>query len=479
MFKFAFITYQTTFFMKKMYLLKGMLLAFIAFQFFSCSNEPLTGEFPQEEDQNNAEEGQFIAQIDGQEFIANSVEATLFGDEKLVISGIKPGGEIVTLEVLDPGVGSFNLTRGLTNKNGGLYFDGSTNELPYVSADALGGFGLMNISALDATAKTVTGTFSFVGFRNKLDSDGNPILDGNGKPVTEKIQISSGAFNSIPYTLEDTGGGGGGDDPENEFFAKVDGVDFIADNIIVTEPMVGDVHMIKIEAKTLEGQLMRIDVPRSLGVGAFDMVRISDGTKLIAVYNAGAGAENLTSDPGTITITEFDLEAGVLKATFKFTGTDPINQLPDVVEVTAGKLTAYFEGVPGANNSFTASVDGATYTPNEIVVETSVVNQFPRLTITTTKGKKSMVLSFPLTVTEGTYAMGTEVVDGDEVVATYTPVVGTSITYISNPGSLVITNYDLQAGLIEGTFTFTGKDGSGQDPTIYQITAGEFLIVLP
>ncbi len=427
-----------------MYFLKGVLLAFLAFQFFSCENEPLTGEFIQEE-QNNAEEGQFIAQIEGQEFIANSVTATLYTTgNKLVISGLKPGGEKISLEVDNPEVGSFNLSFGGTNNNAGLYFDGSNNLLPYISADSLGGYGLMNITTMDATALTVTGTFSFVGSREKVDGDGNPILDGNGDPVMENITITNGAFNAIPYVVDDTGGGGGGTgDPQNEFFAKVDGVDFIADSIYVSEPMVGDVHMIKIEAKSNTGELIRIDVPRSLGVGTFEMVNISDGTKLIALYNAGNGAENLTSNPGLITITEFDLELGILKATFSFTGNDPLGQVPDTVEVTEGSFTIYFEGVPGANNTFTANVDGASYNPDEIVITTSIVNQYPRITITTTRGDQRMELTFPATVTVGTYDMGTEIINGDEIVAYYTPQVGTSITYVSSPGSLVITNYDI------------------------------------
>lgn len=294
----------------------------------------------------------------------------------------------------------------------------------------------------------------------------------------ESIVISNGAFNQIAYILDDTGGGGG-TNPNNEFFAKVDGVDFIADTIRVSEPVVGDVHMIKIEAKSAEGAQIRIDVPRTLGVGTFNMVPISDGTKLIALYNSGDGAENLTSDPGTIIISEFDLETGILKATFSFTGTDPMNQLPDVVQVTEGSFTVYFEGVPGANNSFTANVDGTAYNPDEIVIETSVVNQYPRVTVTTRQGDQQMVLSFPLTVTEGIHDMGTEILEGNEIVATYTPIFGTSISYVSDPGSLVISNYDIDNGIIEGTFNFNGKDASGQDPTIYQITGGQFLIVLP
>ncbi len=466
--------------MKKMYLLKGMLLAFIAFQFFSCENEPLTGEFVQEE-QNNAEVGQFRAQIAGQEFIAASASATLTSDNTLVITGSKPGGEDIVLSISNASVGTFSLTAAGANENSGAYFDGSINVLPYISAQALGGSGQLKITELDTVAKTVTGTFGFVGVRIKVDGNGDPILDGNGDPVLEDVSITDGAFNAIAYTLDDTGGGGGGNgNPDNEFFAKIDGVDFVADSISVTEPMVGDIHMIKIEAKTADRQLIRIDVPRSLGVGTFDMVRISDGTKLIALYNAGDGSENLTSNPGTITITEFDLEAGVLKATFNFTGTDPLNQTPDVVEVTEGSFIAYFVGVPGANNAFSANIDGAAYTPDDILVETSVVNQYPRVTLTTTKGDQRMVLTFPLTVTEGVaYDMGTEVVDGNEIVASYTPVVGTSITYVSSPGSLVITSYDIVNGVIEGTFNFTGRDSSAQDPTIYQITGGQFLVVLP
>ena len=463
--------------MKKMYFLKGMLLAFLAFQFLSCENEPLTGEFVQEE-QNDAEEGQFRAQIDGETFIASTASATLTTDNQLVITGSKPGGEKIILAVVDAAVGSFDLSLGGANQNSGVYFDGSINALPYISADSLGGYGLLNITALDTSTETVTGTFSFVGSRNKVDSDGNPIMDGNGNPVMEEIAITDGAFNAIPYIIDDTGGGTGGN-PENEFFAKVDGVDFVADSIFVTEPVVSDVHMISIKANSNTGAQMRIDVPRSLGVGTFSMVRISDGTQLIGVYNAGNGAENLTSNPGTITISEFDLELGILKATFAFTATDPLNQLPDVVEITEGNFTVYFQGVPGANNVFLANVDGEAYTPDDIAVTTDVFNQYPTISISTTLGDQKMELTFPATLTEGSFEMSTEVVVGDEIVGSFTPVVGTSITYVSSPGTLVITNYDLENGIIEGTFNFSAVDATGQDPTVYQITGGEFLAVLP
>lgn len=462
--------------MKKMYLLKGILLTFLAFQFIACENEPLTGEFPQD-DQNDAEEGQFIAKIEGQEFVAATATAILNADNELVIMGEKPGGESITLGVTDAAVGSFNLATNAINENAGAYFDASSNVVPYITAEAFGGLGQLKITELDTTEQTVSGTFSFRGVRIKVGEDGNPILDGSGNPVMEEIEITSGAFTAIPYQLDDTGGGTG--NPNDEFFAKVDGVDFIADSISVTEPVNGEIHMIKIVAKSNTGELLRIDVPRSLGVGTFNMERISDGTKLIGVYNAGDGAENLTSNPGTINITEFDLEVGILKATFNFTGTDPLNQLPDVVEITEGSLVAHFEGVPGGNNLFSANVNSAPYNPEDISVTFSTVNQYPRVTISTTKDDQKMDLSFPLTVTEDTFDMQTEVVEGDEIVGAYTPVMGASITYVSSPGSLIITNYDMENGIIEGSFNYTGVDATGQDPTTYQITNGTFLILLP
>lgn len=236
--------------------------------------------------------------------------------------------------------------------------------------------------------------------------------------------------------------------------------------------------MIKVEARNSQGALIRIDVPRNLGVGTFAMENLSDGTKLIALYNDGLGGENLTSNPGTITITEFDLELGSLKATFAFTGTDPLGIDQTVVEVTEGSFTAIFVGVPGATNAFLATVDGAAYVPETITITQSMLNGIPNLTIITTRGEQSMGLTFPLIIDEAAYPMGPVFENGDEKVGSYNPLVGTSITYVSNPGVLTITNYDITGGIIEGTFVFTAVDPTGMDETEFGITSGSFLAVI-
>lgn len=461
--------------MKKIYLLKVMFFAFLAFQFISCENEPLSGEFPQE-DENNAEIGQFKAIVEGVQFVASETSATLSTTNDLVLTGIKAGGEKISLSVRNATVGTYDLG---VNLNLGAYFDTSINTFPYVSTEAVGGSGQMVISEIDSVDLTITGTFKFTGYRMKLDGNGEIVLDVDGNPVLEDIEITKGSFNAIPYIVDDSGNNGG--NSMNEFFAKVDGVGFLADSISISEPIIGNINMLKIEASNIQGKLMRIDIPKYLGLGTFDMVNISDGTKLIALYNAGGAGENLTSNPGTITITEVDYEEGILKATFAFTGNDPLGQVPDQVQVTEGKFTAHFEGVPGGNNIFKALVNGVAYNPNpsEIVITTAVVNQYPTITISTTKGDQKMELTFPATITEGVFNMGTEVIDGDEIVGSYTPFASTSITYISSPGTLRITNYDLVNRIIEGNFSFKAIDITGVEPNTFAISAGSFYIELP
>ncbi len=459
-----------------------MLLLFLAFQFVSCENEPLVGNFPEGGGEGGAESGQFIASVAGRQFTAESITAVLTSTNTLKLTGTKSNGESISLSVGNAEVGTFNLNWDGVSSNLGTYIDGNPNTLPYVSTANAGGFGQLKITEINTSAKTVTGTFGFTGVRIKLDGSGNPVLDGNGLPVMETIVIGDGSFNTITYIIDDSGDGDGdgdGDtDFQNEFFAKVDGVGFVADSISVTEPINANVRMIKIEAKTANRDLIRLDIPRSLGVGTFNMESLSDGTKLIGLYRNNDSGENLTSNPGRITITEFDLVAGILKATFRFTGTDPLGEDTTVVEVTEGSFTVYFEGIPGANNRFTAKIDGTSYTAETVEISRDVVNQYPRIILTTIVGNQKMELSFPATITVGTFDMGPEITVGNEIVAVYTPVLGTSIPYVSQSGSMVITNYDFQAGIIEGTFNYTAKDVAGQDPTVYQVTAGEFMAIL-
>src|SRR5690554_2080625 len=85
--------------MKKMNILKGILLVFLALQFYSCEDEPLTGTFPDGHQGGGVGVGQFRANVDGEEFVATTVSATLSEDQKLTLKGTNSNGESITLIV--------------------------------------------------------------------------------------------------------------------------------------------------------------------------------------------------------------------------------------------------------------------------------------------------------------------------------------------------------------------------------------------
>jgi len=466
--------------MKKVQLFNWLLIAFIAFQFTSCDNEPLEGEFPEEEEVVDVEEGGFIATIEGSQFIAESASGTMSAENTLQLTGVTASGDTIILTVEQAAVGVYDITAGLGNLNSGIY--SSDDNSPYISAGALGGTGTLNLIGLDELALTVSGTFSFTGVRIAVDADGIPILDTDGNPVLEMVEITSGEFNKIAYVLDDNGG----ENPiEDEFFAKVDGVNFIPESITTTLNELAGINVVKIVAVNAEGAIMRIDIPEELGVGTFSMESLSDGTELISLYNSNTGGENLTSNPGTITITKFNTFTGIIEATFSFTATDPINLDPTVNEITEGSFAVdYIVSEGDTVSSFTAEVDGNFFNPDSIsIIETSFngVSRFSITVIQTdvdTGINQKMGLFFPTNIEEGTYDMTNLLIDGTEAFAQYSPDFGNSVIFRSNPGILTIVDYDEEAGIIEGTFSFSAVDILNQDPAIYEVTNGEFTLEL-
>jgi len=452
----------------------SLLLFFIH---FSCVNEPLEGDFPQDDGVLNIEEGEFRANVGIGDFSTGLAEGVLSNTDLLTITGTVPDtGESIVLTIENPGVGTFNITAGLGTQNSGVYIE-TNPENPFVSDGTFGVFGQLNITEFDAQNATVSGTFSFTGVRVVLDVDGNPVLDSNGQPTLETEEITNGIFNKIPYTTEDQGGGG--TPITDEFFAKVDGVNFDAESVTTSLNTVAGVSVVKIVAVNELGEIIRIDIPEDLGIGTFAMESLSDGTKLISLFNPATVGENLTSNPGTINITRFNVFTGIIEATFEFTATDPLGQDPSIAEITEGSFKVDYISSPGDTvTSFTAFIDGEFFGPDSIFVGETIFNGLSRFNITaiiSDTGQK-MGLFFPTDIEIGTYEMTTNLIDGSEKFCQYTPEIGETITYISNPGTLTISDYDQDAGFVEGTFTYTALDLTAQDPEVYQITEGEFTI---
>jgi len=464
--------------MKKNQIFKWIFIAFVTIQFSSCDNEPLEGEFPQQGDPSFVEEGGFIATIENNNFTADVASGNLTQNNTFTLNGlISETGENITLVVENPDVGVFNIVAGLGTENSASYFETGDSTNPYISAAVYNAVGVMEITEFNTQNLFISGTFSFSGVRIALDIDGNPILDGQGNPTLETIEITNGAFNKIIYTTEDEGGG---TDPVNDsFFAKVDGIDFNTDAVTTTLNNVNGVSVVKIVAINENGQIMRIDIPENLGVGTFSMESLSDGTKLISLFNPANGGENLTSNPGSITITKFNIFTGIIEATFNFTASDPLGIDPTIAEITEGTFEVDYISSPGDPvTNFTALIDGEFFNPDLINVGETFFNGVSRLSVTgvvSVSGQRLGVF-FPINIEVGTYEMDMTLINGSEIFSQYTPEFGVSPTFISNPGILTIIDNDIENGIIEGTFSFTGIDQLGVDPTIYNVTTGEFTL---
>jgi len=442
----------------------------------SCVNEPLEGDFPQVDGSITIDEGEFRANVGIGIFSTSLASGVLSDTNLLTITGtVIETGESIILTLENPGVGTFNITAGLGTQNSGVYIQ-TNPENPFVSDGTFGVFGQLNITGFDTQNATVSGTFSFTGVRVILDVDGNPVLDSNGQPTFETEEITNGIFNKIPYTSEEQGGGG--TPITDEFFAKVDGVNFDAESITTSLNTIAGISVVKIVAVNEIGEIIRIDIPEDTGVGTYAMESLSDGTKLISLFNPATIGENLTSNPGTINITKFNTFTGIIEATFEFTATDPLELDPTVAEITEGSFEVDYISSPGDTvTSFTAFIDGQFFGPDSIFVGESFFNGVSRFNITaiiSDTGQK-MGLFFPTDIEIGTYEMTSNLINGSEKFCQYTPEIGVTTTYISSPGTLTILDYNQDAGFIEGTFTYSAIDLTNPDQ-VYEITEGEFTL---
>ncbi|MEZ4779400.1 MAG: DUF6252 family protein [Flavobacteriaceae bacterium] len=462
--------------MKKAIILNWMLFALLALSFSSCTNETLEGQFITD-DGNGQNNGVFTCLVDGANFEATSISATLT-DGFLAIKAIDANGNSVLLGVTDVGLCTYDLSL-ITNSANYLLVNQNSN--PFSSFSGSGGSGVAEILNFDPDLLSVSGTFQFIGIRQ-------------GTAGFETVTITNGSFSDVTFELIsgdatlndcDTGGGGGNVDPDANFFANIDGEEFIDETIEVIRTVVFETPMINIKATAANGAQMRIDIPENIGgTGTYEFppadMPISNGTLLFASYNDAMTGESYTSIPttGTITFTEFGAQTGKLTATFSFSAQDPISG-GTILEITDGTFTVdYIENSGGVENTFSADIDGETYTHDSLEITQSPFNGQTIVTITTidSVSNRSVTISFPIDIEAGMYEMAPFLDLGDEKVGIVNPNIGSSILFKSNPGILYINSYEQSSGIIEGEFSFSAVDPLGNDPTVYEVTNGAFVV---
>jgi hypothetical protein len=168
-------------------------ISILIFTLISCNVEPLDNDIDSSTGGGSGTTiAVFKAKVNGTDFVAisenivGSYSTTSTGNE-LNIVGINSSGNSITIQILNPSIGTFEANFNINNLNLLQYFDSSLGTsgsfLSYNQTTDTSN-GSVTISHFDTVNNKVSGTFSFTGF-NPLDSSTR--------------QITNGVFNNISF----------------------------------------------------------------------------------------------------------------------------------------------------------------------------------------------------------------------------------------------------------------------------------------
>ena len=172
----------------------------------------------------------FTATINGEDWKADSLEQVIVTDSVVTISGLSSTSKEISLVLPTFAVGKYTVNASTAGY--GLYTALSTTAtdvyLTNSSVEVAKAGGTIEISAIDTLNKTVTGTFSFTGYRASDQST---------------VSVTNGVFKALAYSI--TGGGSVtdstiADNGRDTLSAYIDGTLFVADPGEITN-VIGDV----------------------------------------------------------------------------------------------------------------------------------------------------------------------------------------------------------------------------------------------
>ena len=223
----------------------------------------------------------FKVDFDGQTFFASDASAHI-GDDRITITGFREaGGDEVVLEFFETTRGTYQL--GGTSIQNNLATYTSNQNITWTSQNNSGQpQGQVTVSNIDMENLTITGTFNFTGYQN-----------GDSKAFT------NGMFNQIPLTKS------------NQFFAKVDGVEFVDVQIV---PGINNFGFIGFLAISDQGKEMFIAATYNITPGVFDFSEFNQG---VARFDYSPFFEDFHYADGTLTIEVHNTEKNFLKGKFE------------------------------------------------------------------------------------------------------------------------------------------------------------------
>ncbi len=262
--------------------------------------------------------GVFKVDFDGSTYTADNIGATIL-DDILNISGFRGNdGEVITLTVFNPSVGTFDLgvTNGALESNAVAYNSevNSSGSGTWVTfSDTNTPQGELVITKIDEINKTISGTFSFTG--------SNPTL-------SQTKEFTNGSFTDVVYNNSLSTGNPSGN---NSFFAKVDGQEFVEDLVTASKTSTTGEPIIIISATKNNLQTININIEGDAAPGEYTFSRFGAPS---AVYNRSL--TDINTGTGKVIITLHDVVNKRIVGTFEFNA-GPLLQDP-IYSITEGSF---------------------------------------------------------------------------------------------------------------------------------------------
>ncbi|ALM50347.1 hypothetical protein AMR72_16540 [Flavobacterium psychrophilum] len=285
-------------------LLSVFAVVFAAVNFTSCDTEPVDPVLLDNIGQQPGTPGPavFKADFSGNTFVATS-SAAVISNANVAITGLKgTNGEAFSVLINGTAVGSYSADKVILDYNPG------TSEYSYSNVDLTTGqeSGSVSITSIDTVNKTISGTFSFVGWWTDATLN------------LPSIAFTNGVFTNVPYT--GNAGGGPVTGTEEFFKARVDGQDNTyedADLGVAVGGGSGGVEVITINAFAPDHELI-VSAHSDITPGTY---QFGNGSASVASATfVSAADESFPVTGGALTITSN--VNGFLKGTFSFTVTN-------------------------------------------------------------------------------------------------------------------------------------------------------------
>lgn len=150
---------------------------------------------PMEEELPPLRAGELRFQIEDRIFLTDQTNAIVGGEIMTIVGFDGLSGEGLTMIIAGQSIDVYQF-----NDTNTASFSPSFVDQPFTTQTHTGG-GFVEITEMDMSGLSVSGFFNITAYRERQDNEGNPILDENGNPIFDSVELTNGEFYMISLNI--------------------------------------------------------------------------------------------------------------------------------------------------------------------------------------------------------------------------------------------------------------------------------------